>query len=317
MRSVLKNVVCPILMLSAIVVFLFAIVSLAHKREPFFTWFYCFAWWSYIIFVEAFLHYRGAPSELFDNPRGFLLLLPLSVTIWLVFEAYNFRLRNWHYLGVPPLIFFRWTGYAVSFATVIPGIHATDGLLDHIGLFKFSRCTPLRNASLVSGLFVMLGAACLVSPLLWPKFCFPLVWGGFVFVGEPLNYRLGAPSLLREWEAGSCRKFYMLLAAGLWCGFLWEFWNFWAGSKWFYTVPFVGSLKIFEMPVLGFLGFPPFAVECYVVVNGFLTIKQRLEETLSSRMKRLIWISFGLAVALIDMFIFACVDRYTVVSFGQ
>jgi hypothetical protein len=27
----------------------------------------------------------------------------------------------------------------------------------------------------------------------------------------------------------------------------------------------LGNVKIFEMPVLGFLGFPPFAVECWVI----------------------------------------------------
>lgn len=304
-------------MLTAIVVFVFAAVSLVHKREPFFTWFYCFAWWTYIIFVESFLHQRGAPSDLFDNPRGFLLLLPLSVTIWLVFEAYNFRLENWHYLSVPPLTIVRWTGYAVSFATVVPGILATAGLLDHLGLFRFSQCTPLRRASLLTWPFVMLGTACLLLPLLLPKFCFPLVWGGFVFLCEPLNYRLGAPSLLRAWEGGSRRKFYLLLAAGLWCGFLWEFWNFWAGSKWFYTVPFVGSLKVFEMPVLGFIGFPPFAVECYVLVSGFLTLKKRMEERLPARTRRRIRIFLGLAVVLLDVLIFAGIDRFTVVSFGK
>jgi len=56
-----------------------------------------------------------------------------------------------------------------------------------------------------------------------------------------------------------------LLASGLVCGVLWEFWNYWAIAKWTYTVPFFGNVKIFEMPVLGFLGFPPFAVECWVM----------------------------------------------------
>jgi hypothetical protein len=58
-----------------------------------------------------------------------------------------------------------------------------------------------------------------------------------------------------------------LLLAGLVCGGLWEFWNFWAYTKWLYTVPFFEDVKWFEMPPLGFLGFPPFAVECYVLVN--------------------------------------------------
>ena len=42
------------------------------------------------------------------------------------------------------------------------------------------------------------------------------------------------------------------------------------GPKWIYTVPIFGDIKIFEMPVLGYFGFPPFALEClamYVFVR--------------------------------------------------
>jgi hypothetical protein len=56
-----------------------------------------------------------------------------------------------------------------------------------------------------------------------------------------------------------------LLAAGAVCGALWEFWNYRALTRWTYTVPYLGDVKLFEMPVLGYLGFPPFALECYAV----------------------------------------------------
>ncbi len=52
------------------------------------------------------------------------------------------------------------------------------------------------------------------------------------------------------------------------CGVLWEFWNYWATTKWTYTVPYAGNVKIFEMPVLGYLGFPPFALECYAMYHA-------------------------------------------------
>ena len=32
-------------------------------------------------------------------------------------------------------------------------------------------------------------------------------------------------------------------------------------------MPYLGSLKLFEMPVLGYLGFPPFALECYAMYH--------------------------------------------------
>ena len=30
-------------------------------------------------------------------------------------------------------------------------------------------------------------------------------------------------------------------------------------------MPYLGRLKVFEMPVLGYLGFPPFALECWAM----------------------------------------------------
>jgi hypothetical protein len=53
---------------------------------------------------------------------------------------------------------------------------------------------------------------------------------------------------------------------------LWEFWNYWARAKWHYAVPIMEQLKIFEMPVPGYLGFPAFAVECFTMYVFVRTI---------------------------------------------
>jgi len=74
---------------------------------------------------------------------------------------------------------------------------------------------------------------------------------------------------LREWKEGNLGRCYRLLASGLIAGLLWEFWNFWAVARWSYTVPFVGELKVFEMPILGFLGFPTFALEAFALYQFF------------------------------------------------
>jgi hypothetical protein len=58
---------------------------------------------------------------------------------------------------------------------------------------------------------------------------------------------------------------WLLFAAGLLCGFLWESWNWLAVARWRYHVPYLGDVKIFEMPVLGYLGFMPFAVESFAL----------------------------------------------------
>ena len=95
------------------------------------------------------------------------------------------------------------------------------------------------------------------------------VWLGFIFLLDPINARLGGESLFVDLRSGRRDRLINLSVAGLICGVLWEFWNFWARAKWHYTVPILEHLKIFEMPVPGYLGFPAFALECFTMYVFF------------------------------------------------
>ncbi len=50
------------------------------------------------------------------------------------------------------------------------------------------------------------------------------------------------------------------MVATLFTGFWWEMWNYYALPQWIYTIPYVGFWKIFEMPLLGYLGYPLFGL---------------------------------------------------------
>src|SRR4030043_746409 len=108
------------------------------KVEPFYSWFYCFAWWSYIFTIDA-IFYRLKGNSLFINRRKeFFLMIPWSVFIWLVFEGTNLSLENWYYINLPHSTLERWLGYAIAYGTVLPGIFETMELLETLGLFKTS-----------------------------------------------------------------------------------------------------------------------------------------------------------------------------------
>jgi hypothetical protein len=44
-------------------------------------------------------------------------------------------------------------------------------------------------------------------------------------------------------------------------------WNFLSYPKWIYHVPFVGFLHVFEMPLLGYLGYIPFSWELFALYH--------------------------------------------------
>jgi hypothetical protein len=120
--------------------------------------------------------------------------------------------------------------------------------------------------SVLPVLSVAVGAALLVWPLLWPSsYLAAPVWLGFIFLLDPINLRLGAQSLGNDLRLGEYGRLTNLILSGFLCGVLWEFWNYWATAKWHYTVPIMENLKVFEMPVPGYLGFPAFALECFTM----------------------------------------------------
>jgi hypothetical protein len=253
--------------LAGLCILIVAQALLLKKVEPLSSWFYYFAWWPYIVIADSLIYRMKGNSLLMDRRGEFLVLLLWSVVIWTLFEAVNLVLQNWYYVNVIPLRVVRWPGYALAYATVLPGLFETAELLEALGLFKGSRVKPrFISRSMQQSLFA-LGIVCLALVFLFPDYCYPLIWGSLTFILEPINYRRGTKSILRDWELGTIRTFSLLLTAGLVCGMLWEFWNFWAATKWVYTVPFFEELKIFEMPLLGFLGFPPFTLECYSIYN--------------------------------------------------
>ena len=225
------------------------------------------AWTAYLLIADALVFSITGRSRLHDAPRNFLLTALLSIPLWTIFEAYNLRLANWTYVGLPLSWPAALLGYAWSFATITPGILETADLVESFGWFKPAR--PLRFAPTTERLMIAFGAACLILPVVLPQHIaahlFALVWIGFVFLLDPINHRLGWPSLLGDLAEARRSRLYSLLISGWICGWLWEFWNYWAAAKWHYIFPMFQDWKIFEMPAPGYLGFLPFALEVFVM----------------------------------------------------
>lgn len=248
------------------------------------------AWTAYLLIVDSMVFAIRGRSKLHDSPGKFLISALLSILLWLIFEAYNLRLENWTYAGVPPNWAGAILGYGWSFATITPGILETADLVEALACFKTSR--PLKYSKAAENVMIAFGVLCLLLPVALPQsigaYLFGLVWIGFVFLLDPINRRMGAPSLLRDFAQGYGGRFYSLIISGWICGWLWEFWNYWAAAKWHYIFPIMQRYKIFEMPAPGYVGFLPFALECFVMYStaayllGVLDDPKQVEERKNS-----------------------------------
>jgi hypothetical protein len=237
--------------------------------QPVATYFTATAWTCYLLICDAAIFAIRGRSPLHDF-RGTARMALLSIPLWLIFEAYNLRLANWTYVGLPESMASRWFGYAWAFATITPAILFTAELIESLGWWR-RRARPIEFSRAAQNFMSLGGAALLVIPLLVPRalasYLFGMVWLGFIFFLDPINFRLGAPSLEGDLAEGNRARLYSLLCAGWVCGWLWEFWNYWAAAKWNYVFPIFQQYKIFEMPAPGYFGFPPFALECFVMYS--------------------------------------------------
>lgn len=253
------------------------------RINPFFRYSFFPLWFGYILSMDALVVMRRGGSLLTRDRWRFVQLFLASSLFWWVFEGLNIPVQNWHYkLDQPysPLAYFLLA--SLNFSTVLPAVMETA---EFLSTFKplHPRLTAsnagLRLPLQVLVLVEVLGILCLILPLLFPRYFFGLVWLCVVLLLDPVNNLLGRKSALAHIAVGDWR-FFVLSLAGLMCGFLWEMWNYFALPKWYYTIPYVGFLKIFEMPLLGYLGYLPFALELFAMYQFTLFLLRKTDDYL-------------------------------------
>jgi hypothetical protein len=250
----------------------FAELNFYFVIEPFATWYIPIVWAGYILLIDSIVYRIKGSSLIASYTREFVLMCVLSIPFWLIFEAYNLFTNSWIYIN------YVWYVHIVDFATIMPAVLETFTLISVIGLFKGLDSTrPARKAaargrySIIVKLMVLLGAFVVVLPFLAPQIGYPFMWIGLLLFFDPLNYLTGKPSVTQKVASGKKSVLYSLFLSGLIMGFFWEFWNYQALPKWIYNLPYVifYNIKIFEMPLFGYLGYLPFAVEVYLFYAFF------------------------------------------------
>jgi len=218
------------------------------------------------------------------------------------------RLRNWSYHDLPASAFERWLGYFIAYATVIPAIREISFFIQRIMKGRGFALFRLKAIPSIQRVFVLLGFLFVFLGLRWPDLFFPLVWLCFILLIEPLNYWLQNDTLLVDQEKGDWSRIWSWVLAGLVAGFFWEFWNFWAGSHWEYSLPYLNFWRVFQMPVFGYTGFMPFALEVFALYQLLLGMYKKIEKRIC--LKALIFLGLILSYLLC----FHLIDTYTLIK---
>ena len=188
---------------------------------------------------------------------------------WWLFEAIDQRTGNWEYLGGNAFSDLEYYLLCtISFSTVMPAIFETAELVSSFRWVKRFAAgprlapTPALNLSLFLGGLAMLALSLPLAQILL-SLCldFSRVDSR---TAEPLAR---PPALLQTLQRGDWRLVASLALGAVICGFFWEMWNYYSYPKWVYHTPGAQFLHVFEMPLLGYGGYVPFALELCALKN--------------------------------------------------
>lgn len=252
--------------LSLVVVFWILNWSLPGTRTH---WGFFPLWLGYCLAIDGLVFRRTGTSLLTRGWQKYVGLFLVSAPVWWLFELLNLRTQNWIYLGAQvftSLQYAFWT--TLSFTTVIPAVFGSAEFIASFDFIKRLKPGPvIATDKRTTTAFFILGWAMLALMLAWPKVFFPFLWLSIYFILEPINVWLGNRALAHWTKNGDWRPVVSLWLGALLTAFFWELWNYYAYPKWIYHIPWGDWLHIFEMPLLGYGGYLPFALELYAVYH--------------------------------------------------
>ncbi len=264
-----------------IALLLFANLNFILVIQPFASWYIPIVWYGYILFVDSIVYRLRKRSLISTYAKEFAFIALLSVPFWLLFEGYNTVAVNWIYIN------YTWQVHIIDFTTIMPAVLETFTLVMALGILsdlkiRFPFVKQKQNGKAkkrqmiplpITAVLAVIGVLAVLVPLLMPSLGFPFVWIGMFLLLDPINYLLGRESVVVWCSNGMGNRMLQLFLSGIIMGFFWEFWNYLAYPKWIYTFPLAIAMpKLFEMPIVGYLGYLPFALDVFLFYELFRPI---------------------------------------------
>ncbi len=244
-------------------------LTLVHVR-PVSEYWYGIVWTGFVLAVDAFLAWRSGASLILDRPRDFVAMIIASASMWWLFELINvLLLDSWSYAPSPDVP--RWvqaTRSTYFFATLVPATFEASLLAMFVaGTKPAARLQQgLSDRNLVAGALII-GSVTAGFALVFTIVSLPLVLIATGLIIDAINLLRGRTSLLAHLRSGS---FSMPLAIGLGniaAGVIGEMWNYPAHPKWTYRVPYADTVRLFEMPLPGYLGYAALALDLFALYH--------------------------------------------------
>lgn len=238
--------------------------------------------WGFTLVLDGFVYKRtNGQSIIGKNSREIIGIGMASVSGWLIFEYLNFFVDdNWIYPFGNLIPDNEFTLYAVLGSSgLMPMSFEWFSLLSTYKGFsqRYDNGPKINLPHFIKYLFLIICLVGLFFTGFFPNNLFFLLWMAPLIILVVVLERLKMWTPFTPIKNGNWSPMLIFALTYLIQGFLLEFWNYFSaiheGGKvilthtpayWSYSIPYVNVYHVFEMPVLGLLGYLPFGVYCWV-----------------------------------------------------
>jgi len=234
---------------------------------------------AYGTIIDGIVYRRNGGKSFFSQyGHIFFSVAVCSGINWAVFGYLNFFLGgNWYYpdgdaISVTAFMLYAFAGSM----TLAPMVFVAYHLL---------KTFPILTKRYISGPKIIfplwakyLSLAVMVAGMFavpfWPNELYPFLWVGPTFIFASILGICNIWTPLTPIKTGNWSPLAIIALAGFIQGFLWEGMNYYSASHapfhtnipgyWVYSIPYVEFGHIFEMPALGFFGYLPYGLFCWI-----------------------------------------------------
>lgn len=239
-------------------------------------------WWGFILMLDGIVYKRNGGKSLVKNAAAELIAMGiLSISGWLIFEYFNFFIGlNWFYPAATQINHDEFLLYAlVGSSAFIPMAFEWYHLLRTFprlnSMYKEGKKVELSSTAKIIALILAL--ALLASMPFAHNSLFFSIWLSPLFIMVIVLGMLGIWTPFNSIkERGDWTSLILFSTTWVLQGWCVESWNHLSykfelfpthnPGYWNYCVPYINIDYTWNMPTLGYLGYVPFGVYCFIWV---------------------------------------------------
>lgn len=259
----------------------------SHEPVLFLNWSDFPLFWGLVLVIDGWAYKRnGGKSLISEYPEALVGIGVSSAFGWMLFEYLNFFVDdNWYYPFGDIIDREQFLLYAIVISTgLIPLAFVFYGLFNTIPILqnRYTQGPKIIMSENVKTIVLVISLISLFAAGLFPNVLFFSLWLTPALVIGLVLDKVGVWTPLRSIGQGNWRPTLVFGLTYLAAGLCLECENYFSGihlgseviytqapAYWQYSLPYVNRFHLFEMPILGFIGYIPFSLYCWVYWIAF------------------------------------------------